>query len=148
MSLIWMGNLCRYWFTPCQWCTWVWCHLWSWGIERSLWAYNPLCAEVFWGSINIYCQFHYTMGKRRYLKSFCIEGKGPFILIVNTMVAAAGLSTPTWGPSWADMTQIGLMLAPWTLLSGNFLEMFQPKHPLGYCYNNVNSLYLGEWLTL
>ena len=25
---------------------------------------------------------------------------------------------PTWGPSGADMTQVGLMLAPWTLLSG------------------------------
>ena len=25
---------------------------------------------------------------------------------------------PTWGPSWADMTQVGPMLAPWTLLSG------------------------------
>ena len=25
---------------------------------------------------------------------------------------------PTWGPSGADRTQVGLMLAPWTLLSG------------------------------
>ena len=25
---------------------------------------------------------------------------------------------PTWGPSGADMTQVGPMLAPWTLLSG------------------------------
>ena len=25
---------------------------------------------------------------------------------------------PTWGPSWADRTQVGPMLAPWTLLSG------------------------------
>ena len=24
----------------------------------------------------------------------------------------------TWGPPWADMTQVGPMLAPWTLLSG------------------------------
>ena len=27
---------------------------------------------------------------------------------------------PKWGPSGADMTQVGPMLAPWTLLSGNF----------------------------
>ena len=26
---------------------------------------------------------------------------------------------PTWGPSGADRTQVGPMLAPWTLLSGN-----------------------------
>ena len=25
---------------------------------------------------------------------------------------------PTWGPSWAERTQVGPMLAPWTLLSG------------------------------
>ena len=27
---------------------------------------------------------------------------------------------PTWGPSWANRTQVGPMLAPWTLLSGYF----------------------------
>ena len=26
---------------------------------------------------------------------------------------------PTWGPSGADRTQVGLMLAPWTVLSGH-----------------------------
>ena len=29
---------------------------------------------------------------------------------------------PTWGPSGADRTQVGPMLAPWTLLSGVKLE--------------------------
>ena len=29
---------------------------------------------------------------------------------------------PTWGPSGADMTQVGLMLAPSTLLSGILLS--------------------------
>ena len=28
------------------------------------------------------------------------------------------LRVPTWGPSGADRTQVGLMLAPWTFLSG------------------------------
>ena len=30
---------------------------------------------------------------------------------------------PTWGPSGADRTQVGPMLAPWTLLSGLFLQL-------------------------
>ena len=30
----------------------------------------------------------------------------------------ARLMGPTWGPFGADRTQVGLMLAPWTLLSG------------------------------
>ena len=37
---------------------------------------------------------------------------------------------PTWGPSGADRTQVGPMLAPWTLLSGMFF----------------NCKYFGEWL--
>ena len=31
---------------------------------------------------------------------------------------------PTWGPSGADRTQVGPMLAPWTLLSGYQLTQF------------------------
>ena len=34
-------------------------------------------------------------------------------------VTIAMFMGPTWGPSGADRTQVGLMLAPWTLLSGN-----------------------------
>ena len=30
---------------------------------------------------------------------------------------------PTWGPSGADRTQVGPMLAPWTLLSGVFNDV-------------------------
>ena len=35
----------------------------------------------------------------------------------------ARLMGPTWGPSGADRTQVGLMLAPWTLLSGTHFCM-------------------------
>ena len=33
-------------------------------------------------------------------------------------ILMARLMWPTWGPSGADRTQVGPMLAPWTLLSG------------------------------
>ena len=33
---------------------------------------------------------------------------------------------PTWGPSGADRTQVGPMLAPWTLLSGNVWRFTDP----------------------
>ena len=33
---------------------------------------------------------------------------------------------PTWGPSGADRTQVGPMLAPWTLLSGTWTGRCQP----------------------
>ena len=34
---------------------------------------------------------------------------------------------PTWGPSGADRTQVGTMLAQWTLLSGDMLEKHTTK---------------------
>ena len=37
--------------------------------------------------------------------------------ITRTLIAR--FMGPTWGPSGADRTQLGPMLAPWTLLSGN-----------------------------
>ena len=38
--------------------------------------------------------------------------------LVQTLIA--WFIWPTWGPSVADRTQVGPMLAPWTLLSGRF----------------------------
>ena len=38
-----------------------------------------------------------------------------FIIIIYLIARFMG---PTWGPSGADRTQVGPMLAPWTLLSG------------------------------
>ena len=38
---------------------------------------------------------------------------------------------PTWGPSGADRTQVGPMLAPWTLLSGVWSCIYHPGD--GYC---------------
>ena len=41
---------------------------------------------------------------------------------------------PTWGPSGADMTQVGLMLVPWTLLSGVV--------PDNYVYNIIQGFFM------
>ena len=48
---------------------------------------------------------------------------------------------PTWGPSGADMTQVGPMLTPWTLLSG--------KQCLAICisfYNAQNNILYNVYL--
>ena len=53
---------------------------------------------------------------------------------VNARSAAATLIArsmgPTWGPSGADRTQVGPMLAPWILLSGNSQDIghFELRH--------------------
>ena len=39
----------------------------------------------------------------------------------------AGFMVPTWGPAGADRTQLGPMLAPWTLLPGLLLLVKWPK---------------------
>ena len=50
----------------------------------------------------------------------CIMSSG------NTLIAR--FMGPTWGPSGADRTQMGPMLAPWTLLSGQLPGLF-PWYP-------------------
>ena len=45
-----------------------------------------------------------------------ISGVTPRLLYAISLIA--GFMRPTWGPSGADRTQVGPMLAPWTLQSG------------------------------
>ena len=45
---------------------------------------------------------------------------------------------PTWGPSGADRTQVGPMLAPWTLLSGMFFgKTWLCCSGTALCYNST-----------
>ena len=48
------------------------------------------------------------------LRERVITGNG----VLPRISLIARLMGPTWGPSGADRTQVGSMLAPWTLLSG------------------------------
>ena len=40
------------------------------------------------------------------------------VILWDIITPIARFMGPTWGPSGADRTQVGPMLAPWTLLSG------------------------------
>ena len=75
---------------------------------------------------------------------------------------------PTWGPSGAERTQVGPMVAPWTLLSGDqglysqsrYLgleltdcpEIWQPSKHLSYfiamCHSNTQSRGIETWRDL
>ena len=67
----------------------------------------------------------------------CVKGeadcKHPFHGIVSShdfMISLiARFLGPTWGPSGADRTQVGPMLAPWTLLSGMASYHIVKLHP-------------------
>ena len=62
---------------------------------------------------------------------------------------------PTWGPPVADRTQVGPMLAPWTLISGMAWLMFMiiiidSLYPIAFSHNiisedMVHSHYLIQW---
>ena len=52
---------------------------------------------------------------------------GGFTDTMTTLIAT--FMGPTWGPSVAERTQVGPMLAPWTLLSGNITALMLGKHP-------------------
>ena len=50
--------------------------------------------------------------------------------ILKLIFLIAKLMGPTWGPSGADRTQVGPMLAPWTLLSGVFTIYLDDRAPI------------------
>ena len=85
---------------------------------------------------------------------------------VGTLIAR--FVGPTWGPSRADRTQVGSMLTPWTLLSGQgfefndqgpFCQLGFPLIPawlsncihnkvwveIVYPFRNVNNATVGVW---
>ena len=57
---------------------------------------------------------HWTPLKWLVLNPCCAE-----CILGNIKTLIARFMGPTWGPSGADRTQVGPMLAPWTSLSGN-----------------------------
>ena len=74
-----------------------------------------ICRDIWQGKISqpwtqqqrcLHGSFYYAM--------WCIYFSG--IKMMSTLIAR--FMGPTWGPSGADRTQVGPMLAPWTLLSG------------------------------
>ena len=55
---------------------------------------------------------------------------------------------PTWGPSGADRTHVGPMLAPWTLLSGLFTLVLVIPVWFNWFYSNHILQILLNWFTL
>ena len=51
-----------------------------------------------------------------------VSWMGGLVMLSTLAILIAWFMGPTWGPSGADKTQVGSMLAPWTLLSG-FITM-------------------------
>ena len=76
--------------------------LWPGTKTLSLWRANQhmRLAWLTWGGIIIYW-----------------PGKSQEVVPDNKFIG------PTWGPSGADRTKVGTMLAPWTLLSGVIISM-------------------------
>ena len=78
----------------------------------------------------IYCFSHFKQGEK----------------IIHALIAR--FMGPTWGPSGADRTQVGSMLAPWILLSGyvtvssNIYDLTERQMLNGSvsCYFDINKM--------
>ena len=91
----------------------MWGNWWHKSIKN--WYYKHSKTEqnktmcIFYG---IYCKCSYQ------------EGLQACNLTTTNTHQIARFMGPTWGPSGADRTQVGPMLAPWTLLSGTPTTMY------------------------
>ena len=63
---------------------------------------------------------------------------------INNATLIARLMGPTYGPSGADRTQVGPMLAPWTLISG---KAFPNDYDVKLHTNSVNIMPIDTWAT-
>ena len=116
----------------------IWCHIW-WSlilkssipcnlIYRTLWSwrsivivcrasvsYSPL--YMGFGSFTTWSQpCHMVVSPWSTNTSWC-RGDQHSVPLIARFVG------PTWGPSGADRTQVGPILAPWTLLSGSVPQL-------------------------
>ena len=81
------------------------------GFDNTLLLAWLACAQRFAPCINY---MYFTVS----LHSTDLAPTNGIHSIVTIITLIARLMGPTWDPSGADMTQVGPMLAPWTLLSG------------------------------
>ena len=70
------------------------------------------------------------------------------ILTSSEPTLIARFMRPTWGPSGADRTQVGPILAPWTLLSVNAISSYWGHITVLYwcilfCVTHVTTLFLS-----
>ena len=74
-------------------------------------TFKNVRGQIWLGENWFYFTLNYLISRSKMLRmgSMWQHFKTPLI---------AGFMGPTWGPAGADRTQVGPMLAPWTLLSG------------------------------
>ena len=92
---------------------WPWCSNYIWRISHSVSTYPTRTPNAWHGLYNY---------------KLCVFGLGLMAEFRYIICLIARFMGPTWGPSGAARTQVGPMLAPWTLLSGLYCHKhFQNK---------------------
>ena len=91
----------------------------SWGISGT---FTPIfnAHKVSWSNLRVSCGSK-TISYERKSALCAIEQCNPVRFLICTHKNISLITRflePTWGPSGADRTQVGPMLASWTLLSG------------------------------
>ena len=92
----------------------IWIHIESKNEYFIYTVYNCVCAK------SIHSKFQMRFGSRAVWALWLKEEDA----WVNGIILIAWFMWPTWGPSGANRTRVGAMLAPWTLLPEGFLCLY------------------------
>ena len=110
-------------------------------ISNSLWYFIPIIKQYPY-----YTLCHLAPVATILIHLLCLQlwsrwTNNPILELSNTAMTSliARFVGPTWSPSGADRTQVGPMLAPWTLLSGMF-------HLEGHVFYICLLLYLWSYM--
>ena len=102
---------------------------WQWSVSGS--GITNWCRGYFWSPLRLLFP-HYLIF---YFHDFYI-----CVLSIPITTLIARFMGPTWGPPGADRAQVGPMLAPWTLLSGQEAYDFYMELPAYVKYKTFINL--------
>ena len=95
-----------------------------------------------------FCSQHYTYYWPTVKCWDICRRSGGLVQGTSTSIIARFMG-PTWGTSGADRSQVGSMLAPWTLLSGfEHCKLSVTKHRILRFAMRIRHLLNGRWLTV
>ena len=102
-------------------------------------VYSTACSGAYQRKHQSFASLAFVMGNPPVTGGFPSQSTNNAENVSIWWPLIASFMGSTWGPSGADRTQVGSMLAPWTLLSGTSLCMIR----LHVCFR-VASLALGQ----
>ena len=101
--------------------------------------------DLLWKKKHTQIKFHFPAWSVEQISNGKSSPVYSWTATITKLTLIARFMGPTWGPSGADRTLVGPMLAPWTLLSGVIYGKDEPSAMTQHFVTVGAKLWTGEW---